>query len=55
MMIVAQHYGVQCKWESYLEEKDDFDRAGKYYKLLLLVKTMSEENHVWISFVKGLH
>jgi hypothetical protein len=38
MMVVAQHYGVQCKWVSYLEENNDIDWAEKYYKLLLLAK-----------------
>jgi hypothetical protein len=55
MMVVAQHCGVQCKCKSYLEENDDIDWAEKYFKLLLLVKTMSKEDHVWISFVEGLH
>jgi hypothetical protein len=52
---VAQHYGVQGKWKSYLDENDDIDWVEKSYKLLLSVKTMSKEDHIWISFVEGWH
>ncbi len=55
MMVVAQHYGVQSKCKTYLEENNDIDWAEKYYKLLLLVKTLSKEDHVWIRFVEGLY
>ena len=55
MMFVSQHYGIQRKWKSYLEENDDIEQAAKYYIFLLLVKTMSKKDHVWISFVEGLH
>ncbi len=54
-MFVSQHYGIQRKWKSYLEENDDIEQAAKYYIFLLLVKTMSKKDHVWISFVEGLH
>jgi hypothetical protein len=41
--------------KSYLEENDDSDWAESYCKLLVLVKTMSKEDDVWISFVEGLN
>ena len=31
------------------------DTINNYYKLLLLVKTKSKKDNVWISFVEGLH
>ncbi len=55
IMVVAQHYGAQRKWKSYLQDWNHLDRAEKYYNLLLIVKTMSKEDHVWISFIEGLH
>ncbi len=55
MMVVAEHCGVQHNWRSYLEERIHIDRAEKYCNLLLLVQTLSKEDHVLISFVEGLH
>jgi hypothetical protein len=55
MIVVAEHYGVQLKWRSYLEERIHTDWAEKCYNLLLLDNTLSREDHVWTSFVEGLH
>jgi hypothetical protein len=55
MMFVAEHYGVQQNWRSYLQKQNHLDLAEKYYNLLLIVKTIIKEDHVWIRFAEGLH
>ena len=55
MKKVAKDYGVYKEWRDYLKESKEDDCATKYYKLLLLVKTMSQDDNVWISFIEGLH
>jgi hypothetical protein len=52
---VAKRYGLVNKWRDTIEESKEDDRATKYYKLLVLVKTTSKKDNVWISFVEGLH
>ncbi len=42
MQYVARHYGVE-------------DHTKDYYKLLHIIKTLSNQDFVWISFVEGLH
>jgi hypothetical protein len=49
---IAQHYGVLDKWTASNHEGDCVDT---YYKLILLVKTKSKNDNVWISFIEGLH
>ena len=49
---IAKHYGVLKEWNS---SPDDDDFLTQYYNLLLLVKTTSTKDNVWISFVEGLH
>jgi hypothetical protein len=48
---IAQHYGVLEKWTASNHEGDHVVN----YKLLLLVKTKSKNDNVWISFIEGLH
>ncbi len=48
---IAQHYGVLDEWTASNHEGDHVDT---YYKLLLLVKTKSKNDKVWISFIEGL-
>jgi hypothetical protein len=55
MKKVAKDYGVYKEWRDYLKKSKGDGCATKYYKLLLLVKTMSQDDNVWISFIEGLH
>jgi len=50
---IAEHYKVLEEWNSLKDNNNDF--LTQYYKLLLLVKTKSAWDLVWISFVEGLH
>ena len=52
---VAKRYGLVKEWRNTVKESKEDDHATKYYRLLVLVKTMSEDDRVWISFVEGLH
>jgi hypothetical protein len=49
---IAQHYNVLDKWKA---SKCKGDHVSTYYKLLLLLKTKSKNDKVWISFIEGLH
>jgi hypothetical protein len=55
MNVVAKRYGLANKWRDTIKESKEDDCATKYYKLLVLVKTTSKKDNVWISFVEGLH
>jgi hypothetical protein len=55
MWTVARHYGVEKQWKSYLNSSREDNRAKDYYKLLHIIKTMSNRDLVWISFIEGLH
>jgi hypothetical protein len=55
MQYVARHYGVEAQWKSYLDGSSQDNRAKDYYKLLHILKTLSNQDFVWISFVEGLH
>jgi hypothetical protein len=55
MRNVARCYDVKNQWKSYLNSSREDNRAEDYYKLLHIVKTLSNCNLVWISFVEGLH
>ena len=52
---IAKHYGVSVEWNKLIKDNVNNDVLTQYYDLLYLVKTKSEKNHVWISFVEGLH
>jgi hypothetical protein len=55
MQYVAKHHGVEAQWKSYLDGSRRNNRAKDYYRLLQIIKTLSNEDYVWISFVEGLH
>jgi hypothetical protein len=48
----AEYYQVQDLWKDISEPDCDFER---YLNLLLFVKTKSQVDYLWISFVEGLH
>jgi hypothetical protein len=56
MQYVAKHYGVEAQWKSCLDGSRGKTTLPKiitgYYKI---VKTLSNKEYVWISFVEGLH
>ena len=49
---IAKYYNVFDEWDA---RDHDVDFVEDYYKLLLLVKTKSDKDNVWISFIEGLH
>jgi hypothetical protein len=55
MQYDAKHYGVEAQWKLYLDGSCQDNHAKDYYRLLYIVKTLSNEDNVWISFVEGLH
>ncbi len=55
MQYVARHYGVEAQWESYLDGSSRDNRAKDYYKLLHIIKILSNQDFVRISFIEGLH
>ncbi len=55
MNAVAIRYGLVNQWRDTIKESKEDNRTTKYYKLLVLVKTMSKKDNVWMSFVEGLH
>ena len=52
---IAEHYGVSDEWKNLINVNVNNDDLTQYYNLLYLVKTESKNDHVWISFVEGLH
>jgi hypothetical protein len=52
---MLQNYGVEAQWKSYLDGSRQNNPAKDYYRLLQIVKTLSNKGYVWISFVEGLH
>jgi hypothetical protein len=54
MQYVARHYGVETQLKSYLDGSSQDNRAKDYYKLLHIIKTLSNQDFVWISFIEGL-
>ncbi len=55
MLLVATHYGVDDKWNSWLGQNFQGDYARDYFELLKIVKIFSNNDNLWISFVEGLH
>ena len=55
MQMVAKHYGVEEDWKTYLNVSSRDNRAKDCYKLLHIVKTLSKQDNLWISFIEGLH
>ena len=56
---VATYFKVQKQWDELLfqwkEEEKVIVGFEQYYKLLFLVKSTSQVDHVWFSFFKGMH
>ncbi len=56
---VATYFKVQKQWDELLfrwkEEEKVIIGFGRYYKLLFLVKSTSQVDHIWFSFFKGMH
>ncbi len=50
--IIARYYNVYDEWVA-LEHCNN--KIEKYYELLLLVKTKSKNDNLWVSFIEGLH
>ncbi len=55
MQLVSRHYGVEEEWKLYLNVSSRDNRATDYYKLIHIIKTLSKQDNLWISFVEGLH
>jgi hypothetical protein len=49
---IADYYQVGESWEQMDKKKCSHER---YFQLLVLVKTKSPVNFLWVSFVEGLH
>jgi hypothetical protein len=49
---IAEYHQVQDLWKDIAKPDCDFER---YLNLLLLVKTKSQGDNLWVSFVGGLH
>jgi hypothetical protein len=55
MQYDGRHHGVEAQWKSYLDGSSQDNRAKDYYKLLHIIKTLSNQDFVWISFIESLH
>ena len=49
---IANYYQVEKLWEMKDKSECNYER---YYQLLMLVKTESQVDFLWVSFVEGLH
>ncbi len=50
--MIAESYQVQDMWKDIAKPDCDFER---YLNLLLLVRTKSQVDNLWVSFNEGLH
>jgi hypothetical protein len=56
MLYVANYYGVENKWNSYLGQQCFCgDSARDYFMLLKIVKIFSNNDNLWVSYVESLH
>jgi hypothetical protein len=55
MQLVAKHYAVDDKWNSWLGQTLRGGYARDYFMLLKIIKIFSNKDNLWISFVEGLH
>ncbi len=56
MDVVAQYYKAEKHWEGIKRSKGmQTTWAENYFQLLMIVKTMSAFDNVWVSFTEGLH
>jgi hypothetical protein len=55
----ATYFKVQKQWDELLfqwkEEEKVIIGFKRYYKLLFLVKSTSQIDHIWLSFFEGMH
>jgi hypothetical protein len=52
MQYVAKQYGVEAQWKSYLDGSRQNNCAKDYYKLLQIVKTLSNEDYAGSALLK---
>ena len=53
---VAKYYKVEQDWNVYGNSIGmHHTRPEKYFTLLMIVKTKSDIDNVWVSFIEGLH
>lgn len=55
MTIVAKYYNVEDEWNTYLAKHENDTKANRYFVLLCIVKTKSQRDNLYVSFVEGLH
>jgi hypothetical protein len=56
MNVVAKYYKVEQDWNDYKNSNGmHHTRPEKYFHLLMIMKTKSDINNVWVSFIEGLH
>jgi hypothetical protein len=46
MQYVAKHYDIEAQWKSYLDGSRQNNHAKDYYRLLQIVKTLSNKDYV---------
>jgi hypothetical protein len=53
---VAKYYRVEQDWNDNKNSNGmHHTRPEKYFILLMIVKTKSDVNNIWVSFIEGLH
>ncbi len=56
---VATYFKAQKQWDELLDQWNEERKVvigfKWYYKLLFLVKSVSEVDHIWFSFFEGMH
>jgi hypothetical protein len=56
---VATYFKVKKQWDELLDQWNEEGEVvigfKRYYKLLILVKSASEVDHIWFSFFEGMH
>jgi hypothetical protein len=56
---VATYFKVTKQWDELLDQWNEEGKVvisfKRYYKLLFLVKSASEVDHIWFSFFEGMH
>ena len=50
---IAKYFGVDEEWKNC--DKSASTPVERYFQFLLLVKTKSKRDMLWISFIEGLH
>ncbi len=54
--MVAKYYKVEQDWNDYKNSNGMHHTIPeKYFYLLMIVKTKSNIDNVWVSFIEGLH